>query len=202
MYDWSGFRSLAGLACWPYPLHGLVSVYYWRFIISYLDYTCPVFHYALTKYLHVEAQERSLYATSTFPKMHLICPPSPPQKKFCITFVFHFSWVLQPSQEKLKTMLMQNVLGGNKVHYGKCESGVLRFPRRLLRWYFEACWCWLHKTRRITNNSLIYSCWLFQSVLLKTHPKIFTFFAARTVQPPISALRSRLQQQQQQLYLY
>ena len=26
--------------------------------------------------------------------MHLICPP-----KFCITFVFHLSWVLQPSQE-------------------------------------------------------------------------------------------------------
>ena len=33
------------------------------------------------------------------PIMHLIWPP-----KFCITFVFHFSWVLQPSQEKLKTM--------------------------------------------------------------------------------------------------
>ena len=33
-------------------------------------------------------------------------PYLPP--KFCITFVFHFSWVLQPSKEKLKTMLMQN----------------------------------------------------------------------------------------------
>ena len=31
--------------------------------------------------------------------------------KFCITFVFHFSWVLQPSQEKLKTMIMQNLRG-------------------------------------------------------------------------------------------
>ena len=29
-------------------------------------------------------------------------------KNVCITFVFHFSWVLQLSQEKLKTMLMQN----------------------------------------------------------------------------------------------
>ena len=29
----------------------------------------------------------------TSPIMHLICPP-----KFCIKFVFHFSWVLQPSQ--------------------------------------------------------------------------------------------------------
>ena len=54
-------------------------------------------------------------------------PYSPP--KFCITFVFHFSWVLQPSQEKLKTILMQTFfggggggVGGNKVHYGKCGS--------------------------------------------------------------------------------
>ena len=29
--------------------------------------------------------------------MHLICPPP---TRFCITFVFHFSWVLQPSQKK------------------------------------------------------------------------------------------------------
>ena len=37
---------------------------------------------------------------------------------------FHFSWVLQPSQEKLKSMLnMQNCFGANKVHYGKYGSG-------------------------------------------------------------------------------
>ena len=36
-----------------------------------------------------------LFATFTFRIMHLICPP-----KFCITFGFHFSWVLQPSQAK------------------------------------------------------------------------------------------------------
>ena len=45
-------------------------------------------------------------AICTSPIMHLICSP-----KFCITFVFHFSWVLQPSEEKLKTMLMQNFGG-------------------------------------------------------------------------------------------
>ena len=33
--------------------------------------------------------------------MHPICHP-----KFCITFVFYFSWVLQPSQEKLRTIVM------------------------------------------------------------------------------------------------
>ena len=42
------------------------------------------------------------YATSTFSTKHLICPP-----KFCLIFVFHFFWVLQPYQEKWKTMLMQ-----------------------------------------------------------------------------------------------
>ena len=31
--------------------------------------------------------------------------------KFCITFVFYFSWVLQSSQPKSKTMLMQNCGG-------------------------------------------------------------------------------------------
>ena len=47
--------------------------------------------------------------------MHLILLPPPPQpppkKEICITFVSHFSWVLQPSQKKLKTMLMQNFGG-------------------------------------------------------------------------------------------
>ena len=36
--------------------------------------------------------------------MHIIYP-----RKFRIAFVFHFSWILQPSQEKLKTMHMQDV---------------------------------------------------------------------------------------------
>ena len=30
-------------------------------------------------------------------------------QKFCITFDSHISWVLQPSQEKLKTMLIYRV---------------------------------------------------------------------------------------------
>ena len=46
------------------------------------------------------------YATCTSLIIHLICP-----SKFCINFVFHFSWVLQPSQEKLKTMLVHNFVG-------------------------------------------------------------------------------------------
>ena len=45
-------------------------------------------------------------AICTSPIIHLICSP-----KFCIAFVFHFSWVSQSSEEKLKTMLMQNFGG-------------------------------------------------------------------------------------------
>ena len=46
------------------------------------------------------------------------------------SFVFHFSWVLQPSQEKLKTMLKQNfggqitcIMGNVDVVYYKGLSG-------------------------------------------------------------------------------
>ena len=50
-------------------------------------------------------------------------PPLPPTRtfKFCITFVFHFSWVLQPSQEKLKTMFMHNFGGELRCIMGYVE---------------------------------------------------------------------------------
>ena len=46
----------------------------------------------------------------------------PPIKKYCITFVFYFFWVSQPSKEKLKTMLMQIrcIMGNVKVAYDYC----------------------------------------------------------------------------------
>ena len=70
----------------------------------------------------------TLNATSTFPIMHLICSP-----KFCISVVFNFSWDGCNTQEKWKTNVMQKFGGSNKVHYGKCVSGVLggwAHPRR------------------------------------------------------------------------
>ena len=60
------------------------------------------------------------HLTGSFPIMQLICPPPPPIK-FCVAFVFHFSWVLQLSQEKLKTMLMQNVKGQISCIMGNVE---------------------------------------------------------------------------------
>ena len=61
-----------------------------------------------------------VYATSTSLIMHLICPP-----KFCITFIFHFFWALQPSQEKLKNNAYAKFLGANKVHYGNVEMAYI-----------------------------------------------------------------------------
>ena len=55
---------------------------------------------------HVESRRRqTFYATCTYPIMHLIAP------QICITFVFHFSWVSQPSQGTLKTILYANIWG-------------------------------------------------------------------------------------------
>ena len=60
-----------------------------------------------------------------------------------ITSDFHFSWVLQPSQEKLKTMLMQNFGVTNTVHYGRRARGVWRNQRaskRLKNTYAKFFW--------------------------------------------------------------
>ena len=60
------------------------------------------------------------FATCTSPIINLIYTP-----EFFITFVSHFSWVSQPSQEKLKTMLMQNFEAQIRCSMGHCASGVV-----------------------------------------------------------------------------
>lgn len=52
----------------------------------------------------------TLFVICISPVIHLV-PPPPPQ--FCITFVFLFFWVLQPSLENLKTILCK-ILGGKQ----------------------------------------------------------------------------------------
>ena len=67
------------------------------------------------------------FAISTFPKMHLICPP-----KFCISIVFNFCWDGCNTQEKWKTKVKQNfggqircIMGGDvEVAYGLLGSGL------------------------------------------------------------------------------
>ena len=72
-----------------------------------------------------------LYGIRSFWSHHLHISHNAPylSPKILHNLVFHFSWVLEPSKEKLKTMLMQSFGGGrgegaNKVDYGRCASGV------------------------------------------------------------------------------
>ena len=67
--------------------------------------------------------------------MHLVYP-----RKVCITIVFNFCLVLQSSQEKSKTIFMQNFFGGvNKVHFGLCENGELRLGNLVPRAFVLSC---------------------------------------------------------------
>ena len=58
-----------------------------------------------------------LYATHSFPIMHLICPP-----KFCITFVFHFSRVLQPKDVFLFVCFI--LAGPNLIFFNERARGL------------------------------------------------------------------------------
>ena len=52
--------------------------------------------------------------------MHPMRPP-----KFCITFVFHFSWLLGITavSKEIENNAYAKFWGAKKVHYGKCGSG-------------------------------------------------------------------------------
>ena len=72
-------------------------------------------------YLHFSHNTTCL-TPSTQPPPHPT--PPPPKQKYCITFVFNVFWVLQLSQEKLETTLMQNL--GNKqgaLYLKRCGVG-------------------------------------------------------------------------------
>ena len=74
------------------------------------------------------------------------CLPPPLLPKFCITILSNFSWVLQSSQEKSKTVVNQFLFwgagggGGNKVHYGLCENGEWLIKHWQERWLYEGGW--------------------------------------------------------------
>ena len=102
----------------PALVSGMVSrdspVSYWSIFVVSSPVTDPEV-FAKVNSAQFPSRFSMPYATCTSPIMHLICQP-----KFFITrspwapgitFVFHFPWISQPSQEKLKTMLMQNLRG-------------------------------------------------------------------------------------------
>ena len=60
-----------------------------------------------------------LFAMCESCMIQLVCPP-----KFCITFVFNFSWVFQLSQEKNNEDNAHAKFWGPKmVHYVRCAIG-------------------------------------------------------------------------------
>ena len=103
-----------------------------------------------TNWLTAQIMRETIYATSTFPIMHLICLP-----KFCTTFVFHFSRVLQPSQEKLKTKVMQNFGrgGGGQI---RCIMGNVEVAYREPTLLFVNC-------KLISNERWKFTCSLLRS---------------------------------------
>ena len=71
------------------------------------------------------------YVTCTSPIMH---------PKFCITFVLHFSWELPAVPREIENDAYEKFWDANKVHYGRCASGVstnfalLKNLREVLAW--------------------------------------------------------------------
>ena len=62
--------------------------------------------------------EKFAFAIYTFPIINLVCPLN-----LCIAFVYYFYRVLQSSQEKYKTMVIQIFWGADNVYYWRCENG-------------------------------------------------------------------------------
>ena len=86
------------------------------------------------------ARARSLFR----PLLASACYPG---YKFCSPFVFHFSWVLQPSKEKLKTILIRppstkerTSRAGLIVYAFECTSAIKGFK------YRTPCRCLLIRT--------------------------------------------------------
>ena len=103
------------------------------------------------------------FSICTSPTIHLVCL-SP---KFCITSVFQFSRVLQPSQEKLKTMLMQNFGGQIRCIMGEVQMANSNWTRILTL---------LSSSNSMTFHDLRFSCH-FSSNTFKTLLFLAYFFS-------------------------
>ena len=80
------------------------------------------------------------FVTSTFPIMQLICSPPPPKKKKILhNLCFSFLLGITAVQREIENNAYAKFWGANKVHYGKCESGVWLLLRLLLwsSWLYQ-----------------------------------------------------------------
>ena len=102
--------------------HEILRVFVWWSLTAYTWLYFFSSDVILIRHLHVSPSASYL-------------PPPPPHQ---ILHNHCFSFELQPSQEKLKTMLIQNLGGGaggwkNKVPYGRCASGECEFLYKLIK---------------------------------------------------------------------
>ena len=82
-------------------------------------------------------RQQLLFAITTSPIIHLVCPPLP-HKKYK-PFVFSFSWVLQWSPEELKTMLMQSFEGQTRCIIIRSKFFFLFIGREPTTWPANNC---------------------------------------------------------------
>ena len=95
----------------------------------------PDFHMQISFSLCILLCSRFPFHTWTSPIIHLLCPlPPPPPPTILRRLCFQLSWVLQSSQGKLKTLLMQNWCGKTKCIKGDVQVAnyVFWFARTVL----------------------------------------------------------------------
>ena len=86
------------------------SFLHFEFSNNTLDLKCVTLSIISTYGSCVEMKRiRHLHISHNTPCLPPSFPAPPFKQKYCITFVFNFFWVLQLSQEKLKTIFMQNL---------------------------------------------------------------------------------------------
>ena len=142
---------------------------------TYNHVILPTFLRALTESSDLQKTPK-MYSACTSPIMNLICAPPPPQKKkkkFLISIFLKFSWDGCNTQEKWRTKVMQHFGGGrggaNKVHYGRCASGVWHKSDEFsskLQYYIQTYNCLFCQSLFI--NTLLYVWYVIIIVILKT----------------------------------
>ena len=56
---------------------------------------------------------------------------------FCITFIFHFLWIVQSFQVKLMTILLQNFEGATRYIVGDVQMANVKKMRRLHQYFHK-----------------------------------------------------------------
>ena len=177
--------------------HFSCGAYFWCFhsaltnipaILSNLCFTHDTFWDCR---VHFIRQPFSKFTIFTYTTMHLVHPPPPQKKKNCITIVFDIGWDDCNTQEKLETMVMQNLGGG-----GWCKQGTLW---SMWKWCIAIC---RERTQKLDLKKLLM---LYQSFIRlswhyeKENRSLDTIFFAK--QDVITCFQSIWSQKMRALFL-